>query len=89
MTLYIKNANLVNIGKSDNAEIDFVAKKYNNLIYYQVTADMTNKQTFEREITPLKNINDNYEKIILTLDNFTLGNYDGIKVINLIEWLKA
>lgn len=77
----------VNIGKYGNSEVDFVAQKNGVLTYYQVTADMTNETTFEREITPLKNIKDNYEKIVLTLDKFSVGNYEGIKVVNLIDWL--
>lgn len=55
--------------------------------YYQVTADMTAEETFEREMRPLRSIQDNYEKIVLTLDRFSLGNYDGIKVMNVIDWL--
>lgn len=77
----------VNIGKYANSEVDFVTQKNGVLTYYQVTADMTNQSTFEREMTPLKNIRDNYEKIVLTLDKFSVGNYEGIKVINLIDWL--
>lgn len=77
----------VNIGKYANSEVDFVTQKNGVLTYYQVTADMTNQSTFEREMTPLKNIRDNYEKIVLTLDKFSVGNYEGIKVINLINWL--
>lgn len=77
----------VNIGKYGNNEVDFVAQKNGVLTYFQVTADMTNESTFEREMTPLKNIKDNYEKIVLTLDKFSVGNYEGIKVINLIDWL--
>lgn len=77
----------VNIGKYANSEVDFVTQKNGVLTYYQVTADMTNQSTFEREMTPLKNIKDNYEKIVLTLDKFSVGNYEGIKVTNLIDWL--
>ncbi len=77
----------VSIGKYINNEVDFVAQKNGVLTYYQVTADMTNESTFEREMTPLRNIKDNYEKIVLTLDKFSVGNYEGIKVINLIDWL--
>lgn len=77
----------VNIEKYGNSEVDFVAQKNGVLTYYQVTADMTNETTFEREMTPLKNIKDNYEKIVLTLDKFSVGNYEGIKVVNLIDWL--
>lgn len=77
----------VNIGKYANSEVDFVAQKNGVLTYFQVTADMTNESTFEREMTPLRNIKDNYEKIVLTLDKFSVGNYEGIKVIHLIDWL--
>lgn len=42
---------------------------------------------FEREMRPLQGIQDNYEKIVLTLDHFSIGNYDGIKVVNVIDWL--
>ena len=55
--------------------------------YFQVTADMTAEETFAREIVPSRNIRDNYEKIILTLDKVTLGNYGGIRVIHLPDWL--
>lgn len=47
----------------------------------------TSEEIFNREIKPLRNIKDNYTKIILTLDKYTNGNYDGIRVINLIDWL--
>lgn len=77
----------VNIGKYGSAEVDFVAQKQGGLTYYQITADMTAEETFERELRPLRGIQDNYEKIILTLDRFTLGNYDGIKVLNVVDWL--
>ncbi len=77
----------VNIGKIGNTEVDFVARKNDEIIYYQVTADMTSEETFEREMRPLKQIRDNYEKIILTLDKFSMGNYEGIKVINAVDWL--
>ena len=77
----------INIGKVGENEVDFVAQKEDVITYFQVTADMTNEETFKREMASLININDNYEKIVLTLDRFTLGNYDGIKVINVIDWL--
>ena len=79
----------VNIGKYGNTEVDFVAQYHGGLTYYQVTADMTSESTFEREMRPLREIKDNYEKIVLTLERYTPGNYDGIKVINVIDWLSA
>ena len=66
-----------------------MAEKNNKVHYFQVTASLTDESTFEREITPLKNIADNYSKTILTLDRFTLGNYDGIEVVNAVDWLMA
>lgn len=79
----------VTIGKYQTAEVDFVAQKQGILTYYQVTADMTAQETFEREMRPLKKIKDNYEKTVLTLDSFSLGNYDGINVVNVLDWLLA
>lgn len=83
----LRRGNKVNIGKYGATEVDFVAQKQGVIVYYQVTADMTAEETFEREMRPLQEIKDNYEKIVLTLDHFSLGNYDGIKVINVIDWL--
>ena len=77
----------VMIGKIGSAEVDFVAEKQGAYTYVQVTADMTAEATFTREMRPLTLIRDNYEKIILTADRLTLGNYNGIQVKNLIDWL--
>ena len=77
----------VMIGKLGNTEVDFVAEKQGEYTYYQVTADMTAQETFEREMRPLTLIRDNYEKIILTADHLTVGNYNGIRVKNLVDWL--
>lgn len=77
----------INIGKYGTSEVDFVVQKEGVLTYYQITADMTAEETFEREMRPLRSIPDNYEKVVLTLDRFSLGNYDGIKVVNVIDWL--
>lgn len=77
----------VNVGKFGDKEVDFIASKGDVITYYQVTADMTAKETFEREMLPLQKINDNYEKIVLTLDRYTVGNYEGIKVLNVANWL--
>ncbi len=77
----------VMIGKIGNSEVDFVAERQESYTYFQVTADMTAKETFDRELKPLTNIRDNYNKIILTGDRFTVGNYNGIQVKNLSDWL--
>ncbi len=77
----------VNVGKVGATEVDFVARKNDEVMYYQVTASMVEETTFEREMSPLKKINDNYPKTVITLDRYTLGNYEGIMVVNAIDWL--
>ena len=82
----------VYIGKYDDLKIDFVAKNLENTIYYQValtTRDSIDGKNsiLERELAPLKKINDNYPKYILTLDNDLDTDYDGIKKINVLDWL--
>ena len=77
----------VMIGRVGEKEVDFVAERRGAYSYFQVTADMTAQETFEREMKPLQNIRDNYEKIVLTADRLTVGNYGGIQVKNLVDWL--
>lgn len=78
----------VSIGKINNKEVDFVATKFNDKLYVQVTDSLMEYSTRVREFASLKAINDNFEKIILTLDNVFVGtNDEGIKVLNLIDWL--
>lgn len=79
----------VTIGKFQSLEIDFVAEKQGQYTYFQVTADMTAQETFEREMRPFEALKDNYPKIILTADNLTPGNYNGIIIENIIRWLSS
>ena len=51
------------------------------------TADMMAQETFDREMRPLTQIRDNYEKVVLTSERLTVGNYNGIRVKNLTDWL--
>jgi predicted AAA+ superfamily ATPase len=83
----IRRGYKVTVGRNGNAEVDFVAEKTGVCTYFQVTADMTNETTFDREMAPLRSIRDNYAKIVLTMDRMTVGNYDGIQVVNLLDWL--
>ena len=83
----LRRGYLVMIGKVGSTEVDFVAEKQGAYTYFQVTADMTAQETFEREMRPLRRIRDNYEKIVLTGDRLTPGNYDGIQVKYLPDWL--
>ena len=59
----LRRGNKVNIGKYGSTEVDFVAQSQDIITYYQVTADMTAEETFEREMRPLCHIQDNYEKL--------------------------
>ena len=77
----------VAIGKVDNAEVYFIATKADDKIYVQVTESMTSEDVRRRELAPLQKINDNYEKIVLSLDPGLDASYDGIKSLNLINWL--
>lgn len=77
----------VAIGKVGNAEIDFIAAKADEKIYVQVTESMESETVRARELTPLQGIADNYEKIVLSLHPGLETSYDGIKSIDLIEWL--
>ena len=77
----------VTIGKLGSTEVDFVAERQGEYAYFQVTADMTAQETFDREMRPLTLIRDNYEKTVLTADRLTAGNYNGIRVKNLTDWL--
>lgn len=77
----------VAIGKVDNAEVDFIATKADDKLYVQVTESMASEDVRRRELAPLQKINDNYEKIVLSLDTGLDASYDGIKSLNLINWL--
>lgn len=78
----------VKIGKKDALEVDFIAIKSNDRRYYQVTLSMLDEKVKNRELKPLKGINDNYEKTVITMDKL-YGNTseDGIKVKYLIDFL--
>lgn len=77
----------VAIGKINTQEVDFIATNATEKLYIQVTESMLGEEVRERELTPLKKIQDNYEKIVLSLDLGLDSSYDGIKSVNLIEWL--
>ncbi len=77
----------VAIGKIDNREVDFIATKTDEKKYIQVTESMTSDETRKRELSPLEAIHDNYEKIVLTRDKTLFDDYNGIKIMNVIDFL--
>ena len=77
----------VAIGKVDTAEVDFIATKTDEKLYIQVTESMVSEEVRRRELAPLQKIRDNYEKIVLSMDTGLDSSYDGIKSLNLIQWL--
>jgi predicted AAA+ superfamily ATPase len=78
----------VYIGKVDNLEVDFVAiNQQHGVTYFQVAATVRDANTLQRELKSLQNINDNYPKIILTLDEDPDADYNGIIRINALDWL--
>lgn len=77
----------VNIGKTGDYEVDFVAENPNQIRYYQVTQSLINEDVKNREIRSLENIEDNYEKTILTMDRTINNDFNGIKIKNIIDWL--
>lgn len=77
----------VSIGKNYEYEVDFVAENPNEIIYLQVSLSISDEKVRDREIRSLENIKDNYEKIILTMDKTINQDFNGIKVMNIIDWL--
>lgn len=77
----------VAIGKIDNIEVDFIATTVDDKKYIQVTESMISEDVRERELRPLTKIRDNYEKLVLSLDTGLDSSYDGIKSLNVIDWL--
>lgn len=76
------------IGKIGEKEIDFLIETPTEKKYIQVTETLTGEETRQRELAPLLALKDNYEKIILTLDRPLANSYQGIKIINLLDWLQ-
>nr|UWI25970.1 MAG: protein of unknown function DUF4143 [Bacteriophage sp.] len=77
----------VAIGKIDNQEVDFIATTADEKLYIQVTESMQSEEVRKRELAPLQKIRDNYEKIVLSLEPGLDASYDGIKSLNLVDWL--
>lgn len=83
----LRRGGKVYVGKHNDNEVDFVVQKSNNeREYYQVAYTVNDEKTFKREVSAFSKIKDSYPKFLLTLD-FDSANIDGIKKINVIDWL--
>ena len=77
----------VNVGKTGDGEIDFVAARQNEKVYVQITQEIRSEKTEKREYDRLLEIHDNYPKYVLTTDEFAGGNYEGIKTMHIADFL--
>jgi predicted AAA+ superfamily ATPase len=77
----------VSIGKIGTLEVDFIAEKSTEKIYYQVATTLHNEDTLNRELASLRAIPDQYPKIILTMDAPLNRDIDGVRIINIIDFL--
>ena len=75
------------IGKYGTREIDFIATKADEKLYIQVCYLLASEQTIEREFQPLLSIKDNYPKYVLSMDTIFGSDYDGIKRLNIVDFL--
>ena len=83
----IRRGYKVYVGKVDDGEIDFVAQNREGLKYYQVALTVRDDLVLERELKSLQKTGDYYPKYLLTLDMDLNADYDGIKKINVVDWL--
>jgi len=75
------------VGRGEETEVDFVAKSAEGFQYIQVSATVRNADALAQELRPLQNIQDNYPKLLLTLDDAPDMDYNGIVRTNALEWL--
>lgn len=75
------------IGAMVNAEIDFIAENLEEKKYFQVCYHLPNAEVMQRELKPFQQVKDNYEKILITMDEGFMKSIDGIRIMNAIDFL--
>ncbi len=83
----LRRSRKVFVGRAASAEIDFIIEDQHGTSYYQVALSVLDEGTLSRELAPLRSIQDNYPKTLLTLDRIGLGDYGGIRHVNVVDWL--
>lgn len=79
----------VYVGKEAEREIDFIAVRQDEKLYVQVTYLLASNQVIEREFTPLANVDDNYRKIVVSMDRMSINNREGIEWMNIIDFVRT
>lgn len=78
----------VSIGALESAEIDFVAQRRDERLYVQVTDSLAAEHTFNRELSPLRAVDDAFPKLVVTTDQLRVGTTDdGVRIVNIVDWL--
>lgn len=83
----LRRGYVVSVGKLGSLEVDFIATNATRKVYCQVSASIADNATLERELHPLQAISDNYEKYIISMDKTYIRDYEGIQLINLLDFL--
>ena len=84
---FLRHGYNIAVGRIKNYEVDFICRKHNRKVYVQVCFQLASKEIEDREFRPLKLISDNFEKFVISMDDFDFSQ-DGIKHLNMIKFLK-
>ena len=79
----------IRVGVNDSQEVDFVATKDEEKVYFQVALSLADERVLARELKSLLSINDNYPKFLLSMDYHIEEQIQGIKLVNIIDFLLA
>ena len=78
----------MDIGKLNDTEIDFVARRQDTIEYYQVSYTVNNSpETLAREIRPFGSLGDHYSRYLITLDRDLVTDINGIRKVNAVDWM--